>query len=363
MPENQEHNGIQPEQESIVEVGKFFAILKERAGEARQKLKKQEEMDRDLLKKAIESGDESPINQRLEKLPALGREDIRTVMEALTKLEGSVGEKAKLLQITMKNTEKAYIDPREYTNGAYTKEGVKTVVVEKILRMFEEAESDQQTLKKVLRCNVDINVFKPLNDVGGHEAGDKAISLITKTFKEGRTAKWLQGLGVEVLISAEGGDEFGISLVSEKVEFADGKEYKLPNGENYSGSLQEVIQELFKEDVETEYEKINSPLIDFKNPPTKNAEKEKDRLKIPDEYCYPLAVSIGAATLEQGLKERAKQDSIAEKGAIALLKEIYGASSSIAEDNMMRDKDKFKKELVNEDHVAYVLNEKYGRGK
>ena len=74
-------------------------------------------------------------------------------------------------------------------------------------QLFNETEPCQDCQIAV----VDINRFKELNDVHGHDVGDKALVMV---------AKWLTELaGEAALVARFGGDEF-VAIVPEKTEIA-----------------------------------------------------------------------------------------------------------------------------------------------
>src|SRR3989344_5559084 len=104
----------------------------------------------------------------------------------------------------------AYLDRRKYL-GMYNRQWAEHKIREYIRLIVEKESHEEKDVYSLARVNFDLNGLKALNDLGGHETGNKGLKLFANILNFGATTLWLRDeLKLEVITSAEGGDEFGL---------------------------------------------------------------------------------------------------------------------------------------------------------
>ncbi len=134
------------------------------------------------------------------------------------------------------------------------------------------------------RLDFDLNGLKALNDLtGDYSIGSESLYIVSRILGEGKTTKWLREKGLEVFVSIEGGDEYGILI------------YGTLDLRPYSN---EIINRYFREVRSADV----SHLIDFKNPDVRERlqavglEKE-----IGEDFKFEISVSVGIAFFAEAL--------------------------------------------------------------
>lgn len=203
------------------------------------------------------------IKDRLEKskIPSQReREDILNMAQELQMNAGQDEGMAKTKETVEKFIrlkEEKYYDQRSVfkDKGVLNKSFVKEITKNQIL--------DGNT--NMMRISIDVEGLKTVNDIMGHEAGDKyllrvyeqlekSINDIKKNYKE-------DSQELEFFITAEGGDEFGILVVGKKDIGIDlsTQELKLSEKDESQKTLGTLINEKLNDnlgDIETESEGI-----------------------------------------------------------------------------------------------------------
>ncbi len=106
----------------------------------------------------------------------------------------------------------AYLDRRKYL-GMYNRDWSEHKIRERIREIVSRENQEERDLYSLARVNFDLNGLKALNDLGGHEAGNKGLKLFANILNFGATTIWLRDeLHLQVTPSAEGGDEFGLVI-------------------------------------------------------------------------------------------------------------------------------------------------------
>src|SRR3989338_9916721 len=106
----------------------------------------------------------------------------------------------------------AYLDRRKYL-GMYNRRFSEYKIAEHVRAIVAREAQEERDLYSLARVNFDLNGLKALNDLGGHEAGNRGLKLFANILNFGSTTLWLRDeLKLNVVTSAEGGDEFGIVI-------------------------------------------------------------------------------------------------------------------------------------------------------
>ena len=166
----------------------------------------------------------------------------------------------------------------------------KTEIVKHLDNLFSQEKPKESDFKKIGRLSFDLDGLKAINDLtGSHEKGDKYLRMVADIFKDEELTDDLRGIGIESIVSVDGGDEFGIIL---KADF----DLSARNQKLGDSAINYVVEKI-KEKVNGL--KINN-LIDFNNPKIKSRFEEMG-IKVPENYELKASISGGGATLFEGL--------------------------------------------------------------
>ena len=179
----------------------------------------------------------------------------------------------------------AYLDRRKYL-GMYNRQWAEHKIREYIRLIVEKESHEEKDVYSLARVNFDLNGLKALNDLGGHEAGNKGLKLFANILNFGATTLWLRDeLKLEVITSAEGGDEFGL-VVHGNIDL---RQYTAKITHNYS-------TEIYASDV--------SHLIDF------SISEVRDNLQllniadeIPKGFKFRMSTSVGLCLLGEAINK------------------------------------------------------------
>ncbi len=242
------------------------------------------------------------------KIPALSESEVLTEISNLVRLE--------ML---------AFLDRRQYL-GMYNRRFAEYKIAEHVKAIVERPNLGEKELYTLARINFDLNGLKALNDLGGHEAGNKGLKLFSNILNFGATTLWLRDeLGLSVISSAEGGDEFGILLYGE-----------LDLREHRDEIIKRYFDEVYKADV--------SHFINFGD------EKVRDNLRalgiadeVPKAFAFRMSTSIGMCMFGEALD----YVDIAREGARydELVSELSNKMFALADERSMAHKSAFKQEL------------------
>lgn len=134
------------------------------------------------------------------------------------------------------------------------------------------------------RLDFDMNGLKALNDLSGdYSVGSESLRVVSTILEKGKTTKWLREKGLEVFVSIEGGDEYGVLIYGDM----DLRQFS-----------NEIINRYFKEVKETDV----SHLLDFNNPDvrerlrTVGLDKEIDK-----DFKLGISISVGISFFAEAL--------------------------------------------------------------
>ena len=252
------------------------------------------------------------------KIPSFSAEEILTEAENLIRLE--------ML---------AYLDRRKYL-GMYNRQWAEHKIGEYIRKVVASPSKEEKDLYTLGRINFDLNGLKALNDLGGHAAGNKGLMLFANILNFGATTLWLRDeLGIIVITSAEGGDEFGIVITGEI-------------------DLREHIGEIAYRYFEEVFTAPASELINFRD------EHVRENLKmlgiadnVREDYQFKLSTSVGAALLGEAIN---KVDVNRENVTFSqMITDISNTLFSLADKRAGAHKSKFKRQLSDSDPILSGL--------
>ena len=254
----------------------------------------------------------SEIDQIIKKIPKKELQD--AVRDITINLERGVEKGAydheKMIEMVdqiVKKTMLAYMDNRQYLkmfNRAY----IEYRLTENIEKIIDKNPPQIEDLHKIARINFDLNGLKALNDIGGHSNGNMGLELFSTILKDGDTVKKLQSMHIEVIASAEGGDEFGMTL--------------------YGDTDLRPLLETIKEDFLNEISTANA---------TELLTPEQIRSKgheVSNEFKFVLGSSFGIATFGEALESAdVTQTQDYEKMVRIVLNQMFNIADTRANEN------------------------------
>jgi len=252
------------------------------------------------------------------------------------------------------------INDKPMSNKKYAK--VRTV--EMIGELLSEKDLKIEDLKKIARISFDINGLKAVNDLtGSHEKGDAYLALMAEVLSGEKATKWLSERGITAIITADGGDEFGMILRSDteidsKVVFDEFVEGIVKN-ELWESEKTKDILDFNDEAVIIAYAGIDKNAWSLKSPEEKEIILEQIKKDIPEGYSFRAAVSAGVTTVYESMAyvNINKSDSF-EK----FKNEAMGKMFDFSDKEMQADKVKFKMNLAqSEDSCENFLLKVYSR--
>ncbi len=222
-----------------------------------------------------------------------------------------------------------YFDLREYVKLA-RKELSKYRLKQMIDELADQDSLQVDDLKKLARVAFDLNGLKAMNDLGGHDKGDEGLRLFSTILREGKTTKWLEGLGFVVIPSSEGGDEFGavISGLNNNRALSDEM-----IGEISKRYHEEVLATDAKNLVNLSDAGVNERLLK-----TGFRKKQIEELKSRD-FAFRLSSSVGLSRFDEALDDVQFEPADDYK---KMVNTIVGRMFKIADDRAIRNKEAFK---------------------
>lgn len=239
-----------------------------------------------------------------------------------------------------------YKDNRDYLD-VYNRAYVDSKQQDWLQQLFEKTTPTENDLNTIARINFDMNGLKPLNDLGGHSSGNKALFIFSEILKNGKTSTLLkEKYGIEIISSIEGGDEFGLIIRSPfdlKKEADDGKTF-------LDEVLEMYLQEIYQSDI--------GELIDFQKPEVRKLLQRKG-IVLPSDFVFHLSSSAGASTAAEIFQEL-DFERMKKKPFSDFLKALSSEIFKKADLKATAQKEKFKKEILPEKNPylakLYTLN-------
>ncbi|HEY4504628.1 MAG TPA: hypothetical protein VJI73_02560 [Candidatus Paceibacterota bacterium] len=260
----------------------------------------------------------------------------KSKMPAMSEVE-VLAEVSNLIRLEML----AYLDRRKYL-GMYNRMFAEYKIAEYIQAIIAKSSLDEKDLYILARVNFDLNGLKALNDLAGHDVGNRGLKLFANILNFGASTLWLRDeLELEVISSAEGGDEFGLVIFGQQ----DLREYHEEITSRY-------FEEVYKADV--------SHLINFEN------EKVRDNLRalgisddVPKDFKFKMSTSVGLCMFGEAMdivevsREGAKYEE--------LVMEITNAMFALADERSMKHKNAFKQKLGEQNSILSGLYARMSR--
>lgn len=230
----------------------------------------------------------------------------------------------------------AYLDRRQYL-AMYNRRWAEHKIFDGLIDIVSRGDFGDVDLFSLARVNFDLNGLKALNDLAGHEAGNKGLERFALMLKSGETTGWLRQERLEVTPTAEGGDEFGMILKADKD----------------LRPLAPLIVERYSQEALTI---PAADLINFSHP----AVSEKLELlgidKLPPDFKFKLSTSVGLAFLGDALAVVPVEK--ADKKYDEVVQMIINKMFEIADKRSLAHKSAFKEEL---DKTNPLLSALYAR--
>lgn len=248
--------------------------------------------------------------------------------------------------------------------GVENKHYAKLQVVKMIVELFEKEDTDMESLKKIARVSFDLNGLKAVNDLtGSHEDGDKYLALMIATLKSEKATAWLTQRKMDFIITADGGDEFGVILRSaEEIDVEEVSEEFVSGiikSELWESEEAKKILDFDNEEVVLAYAGINKNDWVSKDESERKIILAEIRKDIPDGYFFRAAVSGGVVTLYESIVyAKIKTNDSYEK----VLGKVMGSLFDLSDKEMQADKVNFKANLAkSQDPYENFLLKVYSR--
>ena len=271
---------------------------------------------------------EEKINKRIAGLPRDLRESVNNKV-TFYKAKGLSNEEiyqeiAERVRLEML----AYLDSRPYL-GMYNRKFLEKKMADYIEQIVSHGSGDERLLFSLTRVNFDLNGLKTLNDLAGHEAGNRGLKSFSNILNFGATTLWLRNeLGLEIYTSAEGGDEFGLIAYGSK----DLRPY-----------AREVVERYGKEVLAYDA----SDLINFSD---KTVRQKLELLgvadDVPRDFKFKLSSSVGMSVFGEAIV----RVPVAESGKTydevvgLVIKEMF----RLTDERSSKNKSEFKRKLAKE---------------
>lgn len=229
----------------------------------------------------------------------------------------------------------AYKDPRKYLD-IYGR-NYQELLLSDFISEICDTDYSEEDWHRIARLNFNLNGLRVINNYGteGHVSGNKLLEMFSEILKNGRTVKALESLGVKVVPSAEGSDNFGWILYGP---------YDLRLILSVAENL--LMQEVQETDI--------SHLIDFSDPRIQEVLKHVNN-PTGAEPRLQIMASIGSATLGEVLEDlNLQEDQSYEQISKILMNSMF----RIADERAKQFKEMFKRKLKEENLHLYHL---YGR--
>lgn len=324
---------------------------------------KQEKYDKQKMQKTLDfviekrNSKEENFDEKIEdEIKNLPKELKEKISVRITELKewGIIGEKlVEATKTIIREIKESYLDKRfDMPNKPFAK--IETI--NKIDHLLGKKPKIQD-LKKIARVSFDLNGLKAVNDLTkSHEKGDEYLNIIASALKDEKIAQWFKEKDIEILATADGGDEFGVILNSDEDIDYDILDEFMKKIKNILLKNPEAKKILNFED-----EKI---ILAF-NGISKKEFKNKDEIKqkeiiaylkkqVPKNFKFIATVSAGAATLYESFENTdiAIGDSY-EKS----LQKMMGSLFDLSDAEMQLNKNNFKDKLSKSDdpHKQFLL--------
>ena len=268
-PENSFDNDTQEDKRAV----KLFSMLDKKKEQGRNSLKMHEEV--------IESKvDENKERNRLEGV----REEFIPQREAEDRREIQNRDMAERYP----NQEKDKEGKPVYE--VYNKDGMKHLIKDAFIEAY--AKKNKEILSQYARFAIDINGLKAVNDLAGHENGNKFLARIVEQLKTIKSE--LIAMGFEhVEVSHEGGDEFGVFVKSGKA----------------------ILPETLKKTRDFISDSLKVNCDEFLS--LKQIIDDGHVGKPPRNYRFKSSAGVGAVTLDEILSDSATEEFDKKIGAMA----------------------------------------------
>lgn len=278
------------------------------------------------------------IDDLVEGLPDILKEKI---IADIKRLEGYGLNEEQLrteAEIRSREIKETYLDPRfNMPNKSFAK-----LDTMQSIDSLLEGEVALEDLKRVARVSFDLNGLKSVNDLTrSHENGDQYLKLVVDILKKDELAAWLKEKNIEVIVTADGGDEFGAILKSDKEisadvlnEFMDKVENELSQDERAS-----EILDFSDEKIILAFAGISEADLATKTMEERQKILEDTKKEIPADYKFKAIVSSGAATLYDSFANVKISD---EDDYERTLGKIMGSIFDKSDENMQIRKEGFK---------------------
>lgn len=219
----------------------------------------------------------------------------------------------------------AYMNNRVYLQ-IYNRRFAEMKMVEAIEKILaRETEFTEQDFYGIARINFDFNGLKALNDLGGHDTGNRGLKMFTEILKGGETTRWLESLGHHVVPSAEGAEEFGILIYG-------------------AGDLRPITQEIVTRYFREVFHAPVGPLINFSHPLVR---EKLSMLGLADDigpdFRFQMAVNVGIVLLGEAVAQ-VPIETINE-GYEVLVRKIVSKMFAVADLRARAHRSAFKDEL------------------
>ena len=288
------------------------------------------------------------INADIARMPAVVQESVSSVIDDLRESSKDDESFRRLLNKEVERAMAQYIDARfNMPNKVFAKAEVRSAI-DGLLGN----QSSLEDLKRVARVSIDVNGLKAVNDLnrGDHSKGDIFLEAVAEAINIEEIIVPLRDAGITAIITADGGDEFGIVLISLNTidtEMLNSVTGKIRNS-LYSQETRDKVEKV----LDFNDEKVISSFAGLteKEWSTK-ADEEKQRiiseLNIPSGFKFQAHASIGVATLYDsftamaGEKHEIDEDDNYEK----VLDKMMGGVFTKSDGNMQQQKSEFKRGL------------------
>ncbi|MBU0648980.1 hypothetical protein KJ969_02660 [Patescibacteria group bacterium] len=317
-------------------------------GREEVELKKVEEI-LELAQKKRKENKEIPIDQSLEGLPRDIQKDVKELKDEFSRWSEDYGvpqdKTEEMVKREISRSQASYIDKRfEMPNKAFAKYEVR-----KQIDGLLEQEPKPKGLNKIAKLSFDLNGLKSVNDLnaGKHEYGDEYLRRVAGALKdeESDISKELREKNIQVSVSVEGGDEFGVLLVGEKELTQDELAQIIAQYNKMITSLEVGdLVDFNKEEVLRTYAGIGEPEWLAMDKAERKRTMAGIKERVPSDFKFTASASGGGSTLlnalEKGNVNISEQDDYPR-----ILEKLMGSLFDVSDQEMNDAKRKFKNTL------------------
>jgi len=305
----------------------------------------------------------SDILDRYVESRLITRDDARWMAEAINYYESEVGSAM---------AEKITLDMLESAMSKVAKEKLNITDYHFMLsEVYKEIDKIQtrEDLDKTAVLFFDLDGLKSVNDNAagkntGHDAGDIYLKRIATVFTTGKTAKWLEKVGIRYIPVHRSGDEFLVSIsagfsVTESLEFSgvDGEKVNEPLVEYVIRKIKQDIQgekfvDIFDFSEKQQREKFYPAIRNIRN--SLGLENIEDELVLEEEidkllkdFEYRAGASAGWASLTDGFVKpgkNKKEEDVEKMSYEQFVVHVMGIMINTSDEKMKIRKDEEQKE-------------------